>query len=73
LLDMAHPYGYRPIAIAHPHGWQIAAGCHWFNVQQALAHWGPTYIGDPEIARRYRRAISELPPCPYVAPRRGNG
>ena len=32
--------GYRFVAIRWEDGWRILAGCRWFTIAEALAHWG---------------------------------
>lgn len=31
--------GYRFVGIHHDDGWRILAGCRWFTVAEAVAHW----------------------------------
>ncbi len=31
--------GYRFVGIRHADGWRISAGCRWFTVAEAVAHW----------------------------------
>ena len=31
--------GYRFVGIRHDDGWRILAGCRWFTVEEAVAHW----------------------------------
>ena len=33
------PRGYDFIAIRHDDGWRIKAGCRWFTLPEAIAHW----------------------------------
>ena len=33
------PRGYRFVGIRHDDGWRILAGCRWFTVEEAKAHW----------------------------------
>ena len=33
------PRGYRFIGVRHDDGWRIAAGCRWFTILEAKAHW----------------------------------
>ena len=51
------PRGYRCVAVWHPDGWMIAAGCRYFTVEGALAHWGADYRGDRAIGDAYLFAV----------------
>ena len=31
--------GYRFVGILHADGWRVAAGCRWFTMPEAVAHW----------------------------------
>src|SRR5216683_1153532 len=31
--------GYHFFAVEWADGWRISAGCHWFTVDEAVAHW----------------------------------
>ncbi len=31
--------GYRFVGVLHADGWRVAAGCRWFTVPEAVAHW----------------------------------
>ncbi len=31
--------GYRFLGVRHDDGWRVAAGCRWFTVAEARAHW----------------------------------
>jgi hypothetical protein len=33
------PRGYHFFAVEHADGWRISAGCRWFTVDEAAAHW----------------------------------
>ena len=33
------PRGYDFVAIRHDDGWRIKAGCRWFMLPEAIAHW----------------------------------
>ena len=50
------PRGYRFIAVAHADGWRIKAGCRWFTVDEALAHWA----NNPDALARVRIASSSV-------------
>ena len=34
------PRGYRFVGVRHTDGWRVAAGCRWFTIAEARAHWG---------------------------------
>jgi len=44
------PRGYWFTAIEHADGWRILAGCRWFTVPEAVAHW--TKIGNKDALAR---------------------
>ena len=57
-LPVGDPRGYRCVAILHPDGWRIFAGCRGpFAAEQAREHWGPGYSGDRAIGDRYLHAL----------------
>ena len=31
--------GYRFVGVLHADGWRVAAGCRWFTMPEAVAHW----------------------------------
>ena len=31
--------GYRFVGVLHVDGWRVAAGCRWFTLPEAVAHW----------------------------------
>lgn len=33
------PRGYHFVAVRHADGWRVKAGCRWFTVAAAVAHW----------------------------------
>lgn len=33
------PRGYRFLGVRHADQWYVAAGCRWFTIPQAIAHW----------------------------------
>ncbi len=33
------PRGYRFVGVRHDDGWRVLAGCRWFTVPKATAHW----------------------------------
>ena len=33
------PRGYRFLGVRHADQWYVAAGCRWFTIPQAVAHW----------------------------------
>ncbi len=39
ILDLGNPYGWRVVAVWHPDGVRIVAGCHWFTLVEAQTHW----------------------------------
>lgn len=40
IVDVGYdPRGYRFIGVSHPEGWRVLAGCRWFTIPEAIAHW----------------------------------
>jgi hypothetical protein len=60
------PRGYRCIAVWHADGWRIAAGCRWFTLAEARAHWGDGYAGNRAIGDAYLRALEWLTEQPTL-------
>ena len=62
LLPVQDPRGY-----SWPHGilcsdgeWRIRAGCRFFTIPEARAHWGETYKGNRRIGDMYLAAVDWL-------------
>ena len=49
--------GYRFVAIRRGDGWRILAGCRWFTVAEAVAHW--TEKGNKDALARVAVATAE--------------
>ena len=60
-LPVAEPRAYRWVAVAHSDGWRIAAGCRWFTVAEARAHWQcPSYSGPQSVRETVGPALDRL-------------
>ena len=59
-LPVGDPRGYDPVAVIHPGGWMISAGCRWLTHNEAVEHWGDGYACDRRIADRYLYALKWL-------------
>ena len=67
-LPVAEPRVYRWVAVAHSDGWRIAAGCRWFTVAEARAHWNsPEYIGPQSVRDTVGPALDWLERQPLPA------
>ena len=58
---------YRWLAVAYKDGWMIAAGCHWFTLDEARAHWlSPDYKGPDSVKQTVGAALDwvEAQPLP---------
>lgn len=42
------PRGYRFVGVQHADGWLAAAGCRWFTIPEARAHW----VNNPDALLR---------------------
>ena len=62
LLPVQDPRGYSwPHAILCSDGeWRIRAGCRFFTIPEARAHWGETYKGNRRIGDMYLAAVDWL-------------
>jgi len=49
--------GYRFVGIHHADGWRIAAGCRWFTLAEARAHWA----SNPDALRRVELIAASEP------------
>ena len=60
-LPVAEPRAYRWAAVAHSDGWRITAGCRWFTLDEARAHWQcPSYIGPQSVRETVGPALDWL-------------
>lgn len=59
-LPVSDPRGYVAIAVWHANGWMVAAGCHWFTIDEARRHWGCNYMQNRSIGDRYLCALDWL-------------
>ena len=49
VIDAGHdPRGYRFAGVRHDGGWRVSAGCRWFALEEARAHWA----GNPDALLR---------------------
>jgi hypothetical protein len=48
---------YRFVAVRHDDGWRIVAGCRWFTIEEAIAHWGAK--GNKDALARVAIATAE--------------
>jgi len=62
LLPVQDPRGYSsPHAIlCSDEEWRIRAGCRFFTIPEARAHWGETYKGNRRIGDMYLHAVDWL-------------
>lgn len=44
--------GYRFVGVRHNDGWRVLAGCRWFTISEAIAHW--TAKGNKDALARIR-------------------
>jgi hypothetical protein len=61
-LPVGDERGYRPVAVWQGDLWKIAAGCRWFTIEEARAHYrtNASASGSRPLAAMYLRAIDWL-------------
>lgn len=57
-IDGHDSRGFELILVAWEDGPRVKAGCHWFTMPEALAHWGGDDYPDRERGQRYVDAIN---------------
>jgi hypothetical protein len=61
-LPVADPRAFRWVAVKHADGWRIAAGCRWFTMAEARAHWllSGSYNGPESVKKTVGYALDWL-------------
>lgn len=54
--------GYRFMGYWYANAWHIAAGCRWYDKEEALSHWGPDDRANKDAMRRVRLILATSKP-----------